>query len=166
MPVVFSGGLDTDPRDHGRPVVLIAAGLEVAPAVFREAFTRVRPARGGSWPRCHVERVTNKAVLMEALEKHGVTNERLDIVSDYYRFPPGKEGRFGQTNRRSQTHWVKDGVVIGHEIISGGSGYSSSPTVSVPGVKEPKAKVELSYGKDLETNGSVSAITIALPKAK
>ena len=40
----FTGGYDTDPRDHGRPVVLVAAGLGVAPEVFREAFSHVHPA--------------------------------------------------------------------------------------------------------------------------
>ena len=45
VPLTFSGGLDTDPQDHGRPVVLVAAGLGVKPEVFREAFRGVTPAR-------------------------------------------------------------------------------------------------------------------------
>jgi hypothetical protein len=35
VPVNFSGGHETDPRDHGRPVVLVAAALKVRPEVFR-----------------------------------------------------------------------------------------------------------------------------------
>ena len=43
IPLTFSGGHDTDPQDHGRPVVLVAAGLGVKPEVFREAFRGVTP---------------------------------------------------------------------------------------------------------------------------
>ena len=48
VPVVFSGGRETEGVDHGRPVVLIAAALGVKPEVFREAFTHVHPAGPGS----------------------------------------------------------------------------------------------------------------------
>jgi hypothetical protein len=58
---------------------------------------------------------------------------------------------------------VKDGAVIGYEIVDGGAGYSSPPTISVAGVKSAPAKVELSFGKDLTKNGAVAAIT--LPKS-
>src|SRR5438045_1713230 len=47
VPVTFSGGHETDPKDGGRPVVLVAAGLGVKPEVFREAFRGVTPARDG-----------------------------------------------------------------------------------------------------------------------
>jgi hypothetical protein len=47
MPVKFSGGHETDRRDGGRPVVLVAAGLGVKPEVFRDAFSNVRPAKNG-----------------------------------------------------------------------------------------------------------------------
>src|SRR5438552_11396179 len=50
VPVVFSGGHETDLRDGGRPVVLIAAALGVTPEVFREAFSHVRPAPAGREP--------------------------------------------------------------------------------------------------------------------
>ena len=44
--VVIQGGYETDSRDNGRPVRLIAAALEVPDEVFREAFAGVphRPA--------------------------------------------------------------------------------------------------------------------------
>lgn len=47
VPVTFTGGHETDPKDRGRPVVLVAAGLGVKPEVFREAFSGVTPSRGG-----------------------------------------------------------------------------------------------------------------------
>ncbi|MCE9543478.1 MAG: hypothetical protein K8R38_08200 [Verrucomicrobia bacterium] len=50
LPVVISGGYETDPRDHGRPVVLVAGGLGVPPEVFRDAFSRVHPVAAGSYP--------------------------------------------------------------------------------------------------------------------
>ena len=59
---------------------------------------------------------------------------------------------------------VRDGMVIGYEVVDGGSGYSSPPDVAVPIVKRATARVELSFGKNLEKNGSISAITI--PKAE
>ena len=48
--VAFSGGHETDPRDMGRPVILVAAGLGVPPEVFRETFTHVTPAAAGREP--------------------------------------------------------------------------------------------------------------------
>src|SRR5206468_1655940 len=86
VPVVFSGGHDTDPKDRGRPVVLIAGALGVAPEVFREAFSHVHPAGPGSGGPTDAEARANKAALMNALGKYGVTNERLDTVSNYYRY--------------------------------------------------------------------------------
>jgi len=42
-PVALSGGRDTDCRDGGRPVALVAGGLGVKSEVFREAFRGVTP---------------------------------------------------------------------------------------------------------------------------
>src|SRR4051794_34511931 len=47
VPVVFSGGHETNLRDHGRPVVLVAGALGVPAQVFRDAFSHVRPAPAG-----------------------------------------------------------------------------------------------------------------------
>src|SRR6478736_1641922 len=65
--VVFSGGYDTDPRDKGRPVVLVAGALGVTPEVFRDAFSRVHPAGPGRGGPTREEAQANKAVLMSAL---------------------------------------------------------------------------------------------------
>ena len=165
VPVVFSGGHDTDPVDRGRPVKLIAAALGVKDEVFREAFSHVRPAGPDSHGPTDEEARKNKAALMNALKKHGVTNERLNEVSNFYRYPPGSTQLWKHTPATANAI-VKDGVVIAYEITSGGAGYTTPPTVSVPGVKASSAKVDLAFGKDLETNGTVSAITMAAPKAK
>src|SRR5579862_3361570 len=50
LAVTLSGGHETELRDHGRPVVLIAAALGVPPETFREAFSHVMPARAGEEP--------------------------------------------------------------------------------------------------------------------
>src|SRR4051812_2782238 len=86
LPVTFSGGHETDPQDKGRPVVLIAAALGVKSEVFREAFRGVTPAKGRG--PTDEEAKKNKAALMKVLAPLGVTNERLDEVSNFYRYRP------------------------------------------------------------------------------
>src|SRR5437588_6288417 len=88
VPVTFTGGHEIDPRDHGRPVALIAAALGVKPEIFRDAFSRVTPAKNGKPTGDEARR--NKEILMKALGPHGITNERLDEVSNYYRYQPQK----------------------------------------------------------------------------
>jgi len=60
---------------------------------------------------------------------------------------------------------VKAGHVIGYEVVGGGAGYTSPPTVQVPGIKDVAATVKLSFSQKFESNGSVSAIAIS-PKPK
>ena len=156
VPVVFSGGHETDPRDKGRPVVLIAAAVGVMPEVFRDAFSRVHPARPESGPSPEEARA-NKAALLSALAKFGITNDRLDEVSDYYRYRPGADHLWKHAPPVVNA-LVRDGVVVGYEIVNGGSGYSSVPKVSIPGMPSLEVQVELSFGKDLRSNGSIVAI--------
>jgi hypothetical protein len=163
VPVTFSGGHETEGVDHGRPVILIASALGVKPEVFREAFRHVHPAGPGSGGPTDAEARANKAVLMDALGKYGVTNERLNTVSNFYRYPPGSRDLW-KNQPAAANALVKDGVVVGYEITSGGYGYTRPPTISVPGVKDAPAKVEISYSQDFETNGAVTAITI--PESK
>jgi hypothetical protein len=158
VPVKFSGGHETDRRDRGRPVVLIAAGLGVSPDVFRDTFSHVRPAPAGTRPDPDQVR-RNKEALMDALGPHGVTNDRLDEVSNYYRYVRSR-GEMWRTKPAAAYAEVKDGKIVRFVVTKGGAGYSSPPTVSVPGFDVP-AKVELSFGKKLETNGAVKAITLA-----
>ncbi|HYE18912.1 MAG TPA: hypothetical protein VEA69_10740 [Tepidisphaeraceae bacterium] len=163
-PVVFTGGHDTDPVDRGRPVVLIAAALNVTPDVFRDAFSRVRPAGPGRGGPTDAQARQNKAALMAALGKHGVTNDRLDQVSNYYRYPPG--GRDLWKHRpATAVALVKGNAIIAYEITDPGAGYTTPPTVTIPTLKAPPAPtVKLHFGQDLATNGSVASI--AKPAAK
>jgi hypothetical protein len=138
---------------------LIAGGLGVAPEVFRAAFSHVEPADPAKGPN-DAEARRNKAALLSALGKHGVTHERLDIVSDFYRYPPGR-GSVWKSKPASANALVKNGAVIGFEITGGGAGYSSVPVVAVPGFDGVSAKVDIAFGENLDTNGAVTAITLA-----
>ncbi len=162
VPVKFSGGHDTDPKDNGRPVVLIAAALDVKPEVFREAFSGVTPARDGK-PSGEDAR-KNKTALMKVLEPHGVTNERLDEVSDYYRYQPQRKKLWKTTPAKGDAI-IEDGKVKEIVVTEPGSGYSSVPTVSVEGIDKVTFKVTLKFGKDLKKNGAVETIEVVRPDA-
>lgn len=156
--VVFSGGHETEAVDRGRPVTLIAAALGVTDEVFREAFSRVRPAPAGQEPDPRRVR-SNKDVLMAALGPHGVENDRLDEVSNHYRY----DRRRGELwPIRAAVAWalVEGGRIVGFEVEDGGSGYSSPPSVFVDGFGPVATRVDLAFGPDLETIGSVRAIAL------
>jgi hypothetical protein len=157
VPVTFSGGHETDPRDKGRPVVLIAAALGVKPEVFRDAFSGVKPAEDGKPTSQEVER--NKQVLLTALKPFGITNERLDKVSDYYRYRPGK-GNLWKTTPAKAYAVVEGGKVKGVVITDQGSGYSSPPTATVQGMETVKLKVTIRFSKELRDNGAVSSVEV------
>jgi hypothetical protein len=158
VPVVFTGGHDTEGQDRGRPVNLIAAALGVPAEVFREAFSHVKPARAGTAPEPNQVR-ENKAALMNALGKHGVTNDRLDTVSNYYRYARGRNELW--THRDAVANaLVKDGKVTSFELVDAGAGYSSVPQATVAGVKDAQAKVELAFGKYLAKNGSIAVLKV------
>jgi len=86
VPVTLTGGFETDPRDHGRPVVLVAAGLAVTPEIFRKAFSGVHPAGPNSGGPTDAEARRNKQALLSVLAPYGVTDDRLNEVSNYYRY--------------------------------------------------------------------------------
>ena len=127
--------------------------------VFRDAFSRVRPAGAGQEPEPEQVR-QNKANLMAALGKYGITNERLDEVSNYYRYVQSRGETWPMTPAKGFAR-IKDGKVIGIVVTSGGSGYSSTPTAVVQGMPEVAVQVKLSYGPEFAKNGSVTSVTAA-----
>lgn len=154
--LVVQGGHDTDPRDRGRPVALVAGGLGVPPEVFRDAFSRVRPAPAGTAPSG--ERVRqNKEVLLGALAPYGVTNDRLDRVSDHYRYVPGR-GKLWTVRAAAGHAVLKDGVVTSVVITDPGAGYNSPPTVSVAGHPGITLRAEIAFSRDLGKNGSIASV--------
>lgn len=151
FPLTIAGGHDTDPRDHGRPVILIANALGVPEQTFRDAFSHVTP------DPAQVQR--NKSILMTALAPLGVTNDLLDRVSDYYRYPPGRD-RLWTNSPASAYAVMKDGAVTSIVITDPGAGYTSPPQISIAGHPEIALKAQLVFGRNLKTNGSISAITV------
>ena len=161
VPVQISGGHDLGKHDFGRPVSLIAAALEVKTEVFREAFSGVTPARGRG-PTGEEAR-KNKAALMKVLAPKGVTNDRLDEVSDYYRFRP-ESGKIW-TNKAAVAHAVIVGGKIERIVVTEpGHGYCSIPKIVVPGFEQAEFETSLSYSTDFKKNGAISTIKIAKTK--
>jgi hypothetical protein len=165
-PVQFSGGHEIGPGDFGRPVVLIAAALEVKPDQFRKAFSGVTPARGRGPSREEARK--NKAALMRVLAPLGVTNDRLDDVSDYYRFRP-ESGKLWPT-RAAKAHAVLENGKIRRIVVDDpGAGYCSVPAAAIEGYPAMKLTVLLHLDTDLRKNGGVESVqlgTIKTPKGR
>ena len=161
--VIFTGGHDTEPRDRGRPDILIAAALGVPTDVFREAFSHVKPASGGREPEPEQVRL-NHAALMSALGSYGVTNEKLNSVSNYYRYNRSKGEEVWRTTPAAAFATVRDGVVTGFTITNPGSGYSSEPRISVPGTPDIQVSVKLAFTTNFQSNGSIRELVLASAK--
>lgn len=157
----ITGGHETDPRDRGRPVVLVAAGLGVSEEVFREAFSHVKPAPAGERPTEERAR-ENKEALMKALAKHGVTNERLDEVSNYYRYRRDRDELWRHVDASGYAT-VVDGKVTVITLTERGAGYSSTPTVTIPGHEDVRLKVKVAFGKELSRNGQIAEVVVEAP---
>lgn len=150
--VLVEGGHETEPVDSGRPVALIAAALGVPTEVFREAFSDVSPAGAGQ--EVDAERANaNKAVLLGALAPYGVSNDRLDEVSNFYRYVESA-GELWSHRDATVVAVVENGTVTSITVTDAGFGYSSVPTVTLP--TGQTATVELAHSADLATNGSIA----------
>ncbi|MDR3633167.1 MAG: hypothetical protein P4L84_04970 [Isosphaeraceae bacterium] len=159
--LTIGGGHETDPRDRGRPVALVAGALGVKPEVFRSAFSQVKPAPAGTRPDpAQVRR--NKSALLGALARHGVTNDRLDRVSDYYRYNPSR-GEMWPVEAAAGYATIRDGAITSVVVTRAGSGYNSPPTVSIPGHPQFVLKADLAFDRDFKKNGSIASITQAAP---
>lgn len=157
VPVTIRGGHATDPRDHGRPVVLVAAALGVEPDKFREAFSGVTPARGRAPTGAEARR--NKEALMRVLQPLGVTNDRLDEVSNYYRYRPERGELW--TNKPAKAYAVVENGKIQRVVVTDqGAGYSSAPEVTVEGFKGARLKAVVSFSRDLKKNGAIASMEV------
>jgi hypothetical protein len=162
VPLVFTGGHETDPRDHGRPVVLVAGALKVTPEVFREAFSHVHPAGPGSGGPTDAEARANKKALMDALAPYGVTDERLNQVSNRYRYRSWM-GELWPTHAAAGYATVSNGAVTGFVVTDPGFGYSSPPTVSVKDMPSVQPAATLAFDADFSKNGSIQSVALAAP---
>ena len=162
VPVKFSGGHETDAKDGGRPVVLIAAALEVKTEVFREAFSGVTPAKKDGGPSSEEAR-KNKDALMKVLKPLGVTNDRLDEVSNFYRYRPQKDELWKVAPAKAHAV-VEDGKIKRIVVEEGGYGYSTPPKASVEGFDKVEWKAAIQFDKDLKKNVAVKAVEVAVAK--
>ncbi len=160
LPLEFTGGHEIGKDDFGRPVVLIAAALGVKPDDFRKAFSGVTPAKGG--PPSGAEARKNKEALMKVLAPLGVTNERLDEVSDYYRFR-SQNGELWKSSPAAGHAIVEDGKVTRIVITDAGSGYSTPPKVTIQGMPDVTLKVVVHLDKEFKRNGSVETVGVVEP---
>lgn len=155
--VQLHDGYQTDPRDGGRPVGLIASALEVDEQIFRIAFSEVRPARGG--PPSEATKRANKKILMDALSPHGVTDERLNEVSNFYRYRP--EAGEMWTHRAAKINAViENGQVTDFVVEDPGFGYLCEPKVSVVGYPEVQVQVSIAFDRDLHRNGRIESLEL------
>lgn len=157
VPIAFSGGHETDPRDHGRPVVLVAAALNVKPEVFRKAFSGVTPARGRR-PTGDEQR-RNKEALMKVLGPLKVTNDRLDEVSNYYRYRPEK-GEMWPTSPAKAYAVVEEGKIAKIVVTESGAGYSSPPQATVKGFEKVRLESKVKFETDLKKNGGITSVDV------
>jgi len=155
--VIFRGGYETDSVDRGRPVALIAAALGVETEVFRQAFSGVTPAHGRG--PSEAEAQANKKVLLDALGKYGINNDRLDEVSNYYRYQP-QSGELWQHTPATATATMSDGKVVSVKITNPGAGYMAPPTVVVAGHPDVKFEASIEFTQDFKTNGRLASLNI------
>ena len=155
--LTFSGGHETVGEDRGRPVVLIAAALNVPDKVFRDTFKGVHPAQIGGGPT-DAEARANKQTLLAGLSPYGVTDQRLNEVSNYYRYRRSV-GEMWKNSPAKAFVTVKNGLVTSVTITDAGCGYSSAPTISIAGMTVSNLTAKLAFGTDFATNGSIKEIT-------
>lgn len=160
--VVLHGGYETDPRDHGRPVVLVAGALGVPIDIFRRAFSGVHPVSPDSGGPTDVEARDNKAALMKVLEPYGVTDQRLNAVSDQYRYVKSR-GEIWKNTLVKITAVINNGRVTGFKIDNAGAGYSSAPTITVAGYTGATATTTLHFDTDMTKNGSIATTMLDTP---
>ena len=156
-PANFTGGHEIGRNDLGRPCVLIAAALGVKTEVFREAFRGVSPAKGRG-PSGEEAR-KNKDALLKVLAPYGVTNERLDEVSNYYRFNP-QDGELWKHQAAKAHAVVEAGKLKSVVIDDPGAGYSTPPKVTFRGFEKVEFLVTLRFDEDLSKNGSIRSIAV------
>jgi hypothetical protein len=86
--------------------------------------------------------------------------ERLDDVSDYYRFQLQNDDLWKTTPARGYAV-VGDGKVKSVGITEAEAGYSSPPIVTVMGMAKVPLKATLHFDKELRKNGSVESGGVA-----
>jgi hypothetical protein len=97
------------------------------------------------------------------LAPYGVTNDRLDTVSNYYRYRPDS-GRLWTHTDAEITADVRNGKVIGFTVVNSGAGYTTPPPIEIPGFPNAKATASLTFTTDLAKNGSINKVSLEVEK--
>lgn len=158
--VRFDGGHDTDGGDRGRPVVLVAAALDVPADAFRRTFSHVHPAGPGSGGPTDAEARQNKADLLAGLSPYGVTDERLNAVSDYYRYRRGRDQLWRHRAAVAYAVVRADGTVARFDVADAGAGYTTPPVATIDGLPDATVAVTLAFGTTLPANGSIRSLAV------
>lgn len=90
---------------------------------------------------------------------HGITNDRLDEVSNFYRYRP-EDGELWRHAPARAKAIIEDGRVTGFRITSSGSGYTTPPRVTVAGHEDLRVEATLGFSTDLRENGRVTELKI------
>ena len=96
---------------------------------------------------------------MSALGPYGVTDDRLNEVSNYYCYSRSHGEMLWKNTPAVGYATVHNGQVISFTLTDAGSGYSSQPAVSVQGLPDVHPTVTLNFGTDFAKNGSIKTIT-------
>ena len=101
---------------------------------------------------------------MKVLSPLGVTNDRLDEVSNYYRYRL-QRGELWTVTPAEAYAVVEDGKVKQIVVTNPGSGYSSAPKATVQGMDRIPLKVTIRFARDLKKNGAIASVEIGSPDA-
>jgi hypothetical protein len=96
---------------------------------------------------------------MNVLKPHGVTNDWLDEVSNYYRYQPQK-GELWKTTPAKAYAVVEEGKVKRVVVTEPGSGYSAPPKATIQGMENVGLKVMVQFSKDLKKNGAIGSVEV------
>ncbi|NQZ84340.1 MAG: hypothetical protein HRU03_01360 [Nanoarchaeales archaeon] len=154
----INGGYELDLEDKGRPTKLISEGLGISQEQFQYAFSFVTPAGAGRSPTKEEEE-KNKIALMNVLEPLGISNDKLDEVSNYYRYRTEVNKKWRHVEAELYAVII-DGVVVSVEITNKGAGYTSKPSLSIEGFEDVELVPVISFSTHLESNGELSEVII------
>lgn len=77
------------------------------------------------------------------LAPYGVTNERLDAASDYYRYNQSA-GELWRHRAARATATIRNGNVVSVTLVDAGAGYSATPHLTV--ARHPRGKLRAELG--------------------
>ncbi len=99
---------------------------------------------------------------MSVLGPLKVTNDRLDEVSNYYRYRPEKR-ELWPTKQAKAYAAVEDNKIKKIVVTEPGAGYSSPPKATVKGFDKLRLETKVKFETDLKKNGGVASVEVVTP---